>query len=117
MVERDTFRAVLVDLHFSPRVLRPAVGLRKFRCTLRALLTGEYEDAHALPPLPVERVLAHWRAEGDARQALEHWIAFDASLGAGQPLARPTPPALLAAASALAARHGVVRTAGRPRDR
>ncbi len=120
MVEGKTGRAVLVDLHLSPRFLRPAVGVRKFRCTLRALLTGEYEDLRGpYPPVPIAHALACWCPAGDdpvTRRALEDWIMFDAALGEGGCLAGATPRALLAAACAIASRHGVaVGAPGPPR--
>jgi serine/threonine protein kinase len=119
MVEGETGRAVLVDLHLSSRFLRPAVGVRKFRGTLRALLTGEYEDLRdPYPPVPIADALACWcpaGADPATRRALEDWIAFDAALGEGGRLEGAAPRALLVTARAIASRHAVaVGTPGLP---
>lgn len=98
ILERDSFRPILVDLRFSIRYFRPLRHeSRKFRCTVRAILTGVYDNTKGeYPALPFESVERYWKPRNAAENdRLQHWMAFEVSLGEGRALFQAHPPVLL----------------------
>jgi len=124
ILEDGTLNPVLVDLRFSLRFGRRLIHEhRRFRSTLRALLTGHYQSLRLFKPLDAEAVIAYWQkaAGTDSRGAagtdsqslsarelasvpaeLRAWLDFETSLGENGRLYLASPPQLLAAARELA---------------
>lgn len=107
LLERDTWRPVMIDLRFSLRFGRTLVHEhRKFRATLRSLLTGVWENDKTFEPLNADAAVACWRASDPAvRRQLQEWLDFEAALADGRALFRASPPRLLEAARELARRQ------------
>jgi hypothetical protein len=109
VVERETSKAVLVDLRLSMRLFRPLSGSPKFRSTVRALLTGSYRrPKEGFPPVMLGQAAQYWFPDGadpGSLRDLGEWVAFEESLRDGGELSGSSPPRLLARAMEIAGRQ------------
>jgi len=113
ILEEGTWNPVLVDLRFSLRFGRRLIHEhRRFRSTLRALLTGQYQSLRVFTPLDAAAALAYWQCgqpDSESTRPLRAWLDFEASLGEKGRLYLASPPRLLAAARELASPPGALR--------
>ncbi|MFH0938628.1 MAG: hypothetical protein V1899_05030 [Planctomycetota bacterium] len=107
LLERDTWNPVLIDLRFSLRFGRTLVHEhRKFRATLRSVLTGFWENSKIFEPLNANAAIVYWQSHNpETRQQLQEWLDFEATLAEGCARFHIAPPRLLAAAREIACRQ------------
>jgi len=102
ILENGTWNPVLIDLRFSLRFAHKLIHEhRRFRSTLRAMLTGDWQNLRVFTPLSAEAVMAYWqsgRPDAESTRQLRAWMDFEAALGENGRLYLASPPKLLAAA-------------------